>query len=81
MPHVRHIIGLCALLLLVGYFGVWRGYEMARLLYGPAWGMIAALAMLAGLIVIAIVGCIVIRTMRTTGRVGTEAKKAKNQAR
>ena len=82
MPRVRHIIGLGALVLLVAYFGVWRGYEMASLHFGPAWGLTAGIAMLAGLIVIAIAGCIVIRTMRMSeGGAGTEAKKAKNQPR
>jgi hypothetical protein len=82
MPHLRHIAGLVALVLLVAYFGVWRGYQVVSQHFGPAWGMAAALAVFAGLIVIVIVGCIVIRTMRRTeSGAGAAAKKAKNQPR
>jgi membrane associated rhomboid family serine protease len=82
MPHLRHIAGLVALVLLVAYFGVWRGYQVMSLHFGPAWGMAAALAVFTGLIVIVIAGCIVIRTMRSTeSGAGAAAKKAKNQPR
>lgn len=81
-PRFRHIIGLCALVLLIAYFGVWAGYETVSLQLGPAWGMAAALLVSAGLVVIAAVGVVVIRTMRAMEPGGeAEEKRAKNQSR
>ena len=82
VPRVRHIAGLCVLVLLVAYFGVWAGYETVSLQFGPAWGMAAALLAAAGLVVIAVVGVVVIRTMRAMEPGGeVEEKRAKNQSR
>lgn len=81
-PRVRHIIGLCVLVLLIAYFGVWAGYETVSLQLGPAWGMAAALLVSAGLVVVAVVGSVVVRTMRAmeTGR-EPAGKRTKNQSR
>jgi hypothetical protein len=80
MPRVRHILGLLALVLLVAYFGVWRGYQAAALAFGPAWGSAAGMLSLAGLAVIATVGVVVVRTLRALeSGAGPEAKRAKNQ--
>jgi hypothetical protein len=80
MPRARHIVGLIALVLLVAYFGVWLGYETVARQFGPAWGMVAAGLLLAGLAVIAAVGSVVVRTMRAMEPgAGAKAKKAGNQ--
>jgi hypothetical protein len=71
---------LLALVLLVAYFGVWRGYETVTQNFGREWGMIAAALSLGGLAVIAITGWVVARTIRAIEPgAGTEAKKAENQ--
>lgn len=80
VPRMRHITGLCALVLLVAYFGVWRGYETASLHFGPAWGMAVGALLLAGLVVIAVAGYIVIRAMRGSEcAAGQGAERAGNR--
>ena len=64
MPRMSHILGLVALILLVAYFGVWRGSEAIAQHFGWAWGMVAAALLLAGLAVIAAAGIVVVRTIR-----------------
>lgn len=51
--------------MLVAYFGVWQGYRTVAAAFGPAWGLAAAALTMAGLAVIAIVGAVVVRTLRT----------------
>lgn len=63
-PRPRHAIGLAALLLFTGYFGVWRGYVLVESHFGAAWAVVVAIVGVAGLCVIAAVGLVVIRTMR-----------------
>ena len=77
---MRHILGLLGLILLVAYFGVWRGYEAIAQHFGAAWGMVAAALLLAGLAVIASAGTVVVRTIRAV-EPGTrpEAKNVGNQ--
>jgi O-antigen ligase len=65
MPRVKHMIGLAALLLFVAYFAVWHAYLVMSGHFGQVWGVVAATIGALGLAVIACVGVIVIRTMRT----------------
>jgi hypothetical protein len=64
MPRVKHMLTLGALLAFVAYFGVWGGYRITEQAFGPVWAAVAAVFAGLGLIVIAIVGVIIIRTMR-----------------
>ena len=64
MPRLKHILGLAALVLFVGYFGVWRGFLLAYEQLGPVWGVVLGILAALGLIVIAVAGVIIIRTMR-----------------
>ena len=64
MPRVKHMLVLGGLLAFVAYFGVWGGYRVTEQAFGPVWAAIAAVAAGLGLIVIATVGVIMIRTMR-----------------
>ena len=63
-PRRKHVLMLGGLLVFVAYFGVWGGYRVVEQAFGPVWATIAAVAAALGLIVIAVVGLIVIRTMR-----------------
>ena len=65
MPRVRHMVGLAALVVFVAYFAVWHGYIVMSAHFGPVWGVIAAAVGAIGVAIIAGVGLIVIRTMRT----------------
>ena len=65
MPRLKHIVALVLLVIFVAYFAVWRGYLLMTEHYGALWGMIAATVAGLGLVVIAVVGFIVIRTLRT----------------
>lgn len=62
-PRIRHVLGLAILVAVVGYFGVWRGWGLAVEQWGPFWGGVVGIAALAGLVVIAAAGYIVIRTI------------------
>lgn len=64
VPRVKHMLVLGGLLAFVAYFGVWGGYRVIEQTFGPVWAAVAAVAAGLGLIVIAAVGVIVIRTMR-----------------
>ncbi len=64
VPRLKHILALGALLAFVAYFGVWGGYRITEQALGPVWAAVAAVAAGLGLIVIATVGYVVIRTMR-----------------
>lgn len=64
VPRVRHMLVLGGLLAFVAYFGVWGGYGITDQALGPVWAAVAAVAAGLGLIVIATVGVIIIRTMR-----------------
>jgi len=63
-PRLRHSAGLVALLVFLGYFGVWRGCELVALHFGIAWVIAAAVLGLLGMLVVAVVGVAVIRAMR-----------------
>lgn len=64
VPRVRHMLALGALLAFVAYFGVWGGYRIAGQALGPVWAAVVAVAAGLGLVVIAAVGFVIIRTMR-----------------
>jgi len=64
VPRLRHLLVLGALLAFVAYFGVWGGYRITDQALGPVWAAVAAVAAGLGLIVIAAVGYVIIRTMR-----------------
>jgi len=64
VPRVRHMLVLGGLLAFIAYFGVWGGYRITDQALGPVWAAVAAVAAGLGLIVIATVGVIIIRTMR-----------------
>lgn len=64
VPRLKHILVLGALLAFVAYFGVWGGYRIAEQAFGPVWAALAAVAAGLGLVVIAAVGYVIIRTMR-----------------
>ena len=64
VPRLKHILALGALLAFVAYFGVWGGYRITDQALGPVWAVAAGVAAGLGLIVIAAVGYVVIRTMR-----------------
>ena len=66
--------------MLVAYFGVWQGYRTVAAAFGPAWGLAAAALSLAGLAVIAVVGAVVVRTLRAMEPTsGSGREKAGNQ--
>ena len=65
LPRLRHMVGLAALVLFVAYFAVWHGYVVMSAHFGMVWGVVAALVGAIGVVIIAGVGLIVIRTMRT----------------
>lgn len=64
VPRLRHLLVLGALLAFVAYFGVWGSYRMTEQALGPGWAAVAAVAAGLGLVVIAAVGYVIIRTMR-----------------
>lgn len=64
MPRLKHIIGLASLVIFVGYFAVWRGYLLMAEHYGVLWGVLAASVAGLGVAVIAVVGVVVIQTLR-----------------
>jgi len=64
VPRIRHMLALGGLLAFVAYFGVWGGYRLAEQAFGPVWAALTAIAAGLGLVVIAGVGYVVIRTMR-----------------
>lgn len=64
VPRLKHILVLGALLAFVAYFGVWGGYRIAEQALGPIWAAVVGIVAGLGLIVIAAVGYVIIRTMR-----------------